>query len=64
MSLMDLRNDLAADIHDYAIKMKGKWWATTFIYNKEVSEYKKELWERASTLKGALELSTEINNKK
>jgi len=62
MSLMDLRNDLLADIHKYAIKEKGKWWATSIFYNKEVTEYKKELWERAKTLQGALELSNEIND--
>lgn len=62
MSLMDLKLDLDYDIHKHALKIKGKWWANVFFYNKEVEEYKSELRKEAASLSGALKLMTKLRN--
>jgi hypothetical protein len=37
--------DSRHDVFEKCLKLKGKWWANHFFYNKEVGEAFKKVWE-------------------
>lgn len=57
--------DIESDILDYCLKKEGKWWATSFFYNKEVKELFSKI--RSKNISEALDTIEEVvttNDKK